>query len=97
MTETEERELSEYVYLPDVHTLAEQLRSCLQESEPLPSDFTQLFDDTLFKFDTNLIPEAVALYEVRLGRPMIDAYAGLGARAHRTQWVLLYPAQAAQP
>ncbi len=27
---TEEREISEYVYLPDVHSLAEQLRSCLQ-------------------------------------------------------------------
>ncbi len=52
------------MYLPDVHSLAEQLRSCLQESESIPSDFTKLFDDTLFKFDTNLIPEAVALYEV---------------------------------
>jgi hypothetical protein len=37
----------------------------LQESEPTPSDFTKLFDDTLFKFDTNIIPEAVALYDVR--------------------------------
>jgi hypothetical protein len=172
MSESEEREISEYVYLPDVHSLAEQLRACLQvhspsphvptctvvvmwragvggwgevglggsgswvwkggfvcmcgpvwawlgmcvcwvgwracphtsplapwpslctrsvqqvllracfealcawlvraimrqESEPIPSDFTQLFDDTLFKFDTNLIPEAVALYDVRGAR-----------------------------
>lgn len=59
----EETDISEYVYLPDTHSLAEQLRSCLQESEPIPSDFTKLFDDALFKFDTNLIPEAVALYE----------------------------------
>ena len=35
----------------------------LQESEELPKDFQKLFNDTLFKFDTNLIPEAVALYE----------------------------------
>jgi len=39
------------------------LRSCLQENEPLPRDFTQLFDDSLFKFDTDLIPEAVKLYQ----------------------------------
>jgi len=38
------------------------LRSCLQESDPLPRDFTQLFDDSLFKFDTDLIPEGVKLY-----------------------------------
>lgn len=38
----------------------------LQESETLPTDFTRLFDDVLFKFDTNLIPESVSLYEVRI-------------------------------
>ena len=38
-------------------------KPCLQESEELPKDFQKLFNDTLFKFDTNLIPEAVALYE----------------------------------
>jgi hypothetical protein len=31
--------------------------------EDIPHDFTQLFNDSLFKFDTNLIPEAVKLYE----------------------------------
>lgn len=52
--------------IPDTEALAERLRSCLQESEDLPADFTQLFDHTLFKYDTHLIPEAVQLYE-RLG------------------------------
>jgi intraflagellar transport protein 52 len=52
--------------IPDTEALAERLRSCLQESEDLPPDFTQLFDHTLFKYDTHLIPEAVKLYE-RLG------------------------------
>jgi len=60
--DAEDPDVSDYHYLPDTHALAERLRSCLQESEDLPKDFTQLFDDTLFKFDTNLIPEAVALY-----------------------------------
>lgn len=28
----------------------------------MPRDWTSLFDDQLFKFDTSLIPEAVSLY-----------------------------------
>jgi intraflagellar transport protein 52 len=35
----------------------------LQESEELPVDFTQLFDHQLFKYSTDVIPEAVALYD----------------------------------
>lgn len=63
--EVDESDLADYHYLPDTFSLSEKLRSCLQESDPLPRDFTQLFDDNLFKFDTNLIPEAVRLYDVR--------------------------------
>jgi len=58
----EEPELSEYHHIPHTQGLAMNLRSCLQENEPLPRDFTQLFDDSLFKFDTDLIPEGVKLY-----------------------------------
>ncbi len=35
----------------------------MQESEEVPQDFTTLFDETLFKFDTDIIPEAVKLYD----------------------------------
>jgi intraflagellar transport protein 52 len=56
-------ELNEYTRLPDTQALSQRLRSCLQESEELPKDFTQLFDDSLFKFDTSLIPEALNLYQ----------------------------------
>ena len=55
-------DLHEYDQLPDVAGLAGRLRSCLQESDSVPRDFTKLFDDKLFKFDTNLIPEAYELY-----------------------------------
>jgi intraflagellar transport protein 52 len=34
----------------------------LQESEELPKDFTLLFNQELFKFDTHLVPEAVKLF-----------------------------------
>lgn len=59
----EEPELSDYQHIPHTQGLAMNLRSCLQENEPLPKDFTQLFDDSLFKFDTDLIPEGVKLYQ----------------------------------
>ena len=49
--------------LPDTQALAERLRSCLQESEPLPRDFTKLFHSEPFGFDTHLVPEAAKLYD----------------------------------
>ena len=48
--------------VPDIEALAERLKPCLQEGEPLPHDFTNLFNDSLFKFDTSKIPEAIKLY-----------------------------------
>ena len=62
---TEDRkdsDLAEYTRIPNTKALAERLRSCLQEHDPLPKDFRKLFNDTLFKFDTDLIPEAVGLF-----------------------------------
>merc|ERR1719446_1895148 len=55
-------DLFDYHQLPDTGSLSRRLRSCLQEADPVPRDFTKLFDDGLFKFDTNLIPEAYELY-----------------------------------
>jgi len=60
--DSEEPDVNEYTHLPDTEALAERLRCCLQEGEDLPKDFTQLFDSTLFKFNTSLIPEALELY-----------------------------------
>jgi intraflagellar transport protein 52 len=52
-----------YEYLPDTEALAERLRSCLQESEEVNRDFTKLFDDKLFSFNTDLIKPAIDLYK----------------------------------
>lgn len=52
-----------YARVPDVAALASRLRPCLQENEPLPADFTKLFVDTLFGFDTRMIPEVVTMYD----------------------------------
>lgn len=39
------------------------MHSAPQEGDEISRDWTTLFDDNLFKFDTSLIPEALALYE----------------------------------
>ena len=56
-------EISEYHHVPDITALADRLRSCLQESDELPKDFTTLFNERLYKFDTDLIPETLDLYK----------------------------------
>jgi len=58
-----EPDLSEYHHVPDITALADRLRSCLQESDELPKDFTTLFNERLFKFDTDLIPDTLELYK----------------------------------
>lgn len=66
-SDAQQAEVAEYVRAPDTASLSERLRSCLQESEELPGDVTQLFETSLFGFSTSLVPEAVALFEVRGG------------------------------
>jgi len=61
--DAEDPDVNDYQQLPDTAALCSDVRSCLQESEELPRDFTSMIDDSLFKFDTALIPEAVNLFE----------------------------------
>lgn len=56
-------EVSEHQVVPDITNLAERLKSCLQESDRIPYDFTQLFDVKPFQFDSTLIPESISLYD----------------------------------
>ncbi|PRP81243.1 hypothetical protein PROFUN_02077 [Planoprotostelium fungivorum] len=56
-------DLSDYHYAPNTEELAERVRCCLQETEELPKDPMQLFDDNLFSFDTHLVPDVLSLYE----------------------------------
>ncbi|KAJ1639144.1 hypothetical protein T492DRAFT_899632 [Pavlovales sp. CCMP2436] len=65
VADADEIEISEYIHVPDTESLAQRVRCCLEESEEVTKDFTVLFDHSLFKFDTSLIPEAVQLYEAK--------------------------------
>ncbi|KAH8066603.1 hypothetical protein JL722_1050 [Aureococcus anophagefferens] len=42
-----------YARVPDIEALASRLRACLQENDELPRNFTRLFNDALFRFDTD--------------------------------------------
>lgn len=55
-------EVNDHHFLPDTKSLADRCKPCLQEGEELPKDFNRLFVSDVFKFDTNLIPEAIKLY-----------------------------------
>jgi intraflagellar transport protein 52 len=59
----EENDTVEYNRVPDTAALASKVRSCLQESSDLPKDFTVMFNQDLFKFDINLVPEAIRLFK----------------------------------
>ena len=61
--QADEQTPTEYHYLPDTESLSERLKPCLEESDPLPKDFSQLFDDSLFSLNTDMIPEAIELYK----------------------------------
>ncbi|KAJ3209464.1 Intraflagellar transport protein 52, partial [Clydaea vesicula] len=61
--DSNEPDVSDYHYLPATAKLAESVRSCLQESEELPKDFTSMFELNLFKFDTSFISTSLNLYE----------------------------------
>jgi len=56
-------DINDYQQLPDIGALNSTARSCLSLDDDLPRDFTKMFDNSLFKFDTGLIPESVGLYE----------------------------------
>ena len=38
------KKVRSYNFVPDISEMAENLKSCLQESHELPKDFTKLFD-----------------------------------------------------
>merc|ERR1719494_290504 len=61
--DSEDPEISDYNELPEVARLADSVKSCLQESDDIPRDFTRLFDTNLFSLDTSLVTPALKAYE----------------------------------
>ncbi len=61
-------DLSDYAPVPNIEALSQILKPCLQGMDDLPRDFTKLFDMNMFKFDTDLIPLTIQVYDA-LGVP----------------------------
>ncbi|XP_072169907.1 intraflagellar transport protein 52 homolog [Diadema setosum] len=61
--DAEDPEISDYNFLPDTAKLADKLRTCLQENEETPRDFNALFDGTLYRMDTSVVPKVIRAYE----------------------------------
>jgi len=53
----------EHNSVPDIGTLSETIKCCLQVNDELPLDFTKLFRDDLFQFNTSKIPRSLTLYK----------------------------------
>lgn len=55
-------DITDYQFLADTKSLSKRVKSCLQESEELPKDWTSLFQSNLFKFETDNIIESIELH-----------------------------------
>ncbi|XP_045616151.1 intraflagellar transport protein 52 homolog [Procambarus clarkii] len=60
--DADDPEISDYNMTPDTASLAESLRTCLQESEEVPTDYTQLFHTQLTSIDMLLVPASIESY-----------------------------------
>ncbi|GAB1601950.1 intraflagellar transport protein 52 homolog [Argonauta hians] len=60
--DADDPDISDYNVLPQMSTLSEELKTCLQETDDIPRDIASLFDNTLYKLDTSLIPTAIRAY-----------------------------------
>ncbi|XP_063599987.1 intraflagellar transport protein 52 homolog [Penaeus indicus] len=60
--DADDPEISDYNMTPDTASLADGLRTCLQESEEVPTDYTQLFHTKLTSIDMQLVPAAIEAY-----------------------------------
>ncbi|KAK3790257.1 hypothetical protein RRG08_034820 [Elysia crispata] len=61
--DAEDPEISDYSQLPNIARLSDQLKTCLQESDDIPRDITTLFDSSMFKLDTSLVPKSIKAFE----------------------------------
>ncbi|XP_076012485.1 intraflagellar transport protein 52 homolog isoform X2 [Genypterus blacodes] len=61
--DAEDPELTDYTMLPNTGCLSEQLRGCLQAGDENPTDFTSLFDRSLFRLSTESLPQVISAYK----------------------------------
>ncbi len=61
--DAEDPELSEYNLIPNINTISDRVKTCLQDSEEIPRDIAKLFDTDLFALDMRQLPNVIRGYE----------------------------------
>jgi intraflagellar transport protein 52 len=56
-------DIADYVFIPNIISISDKIKSCLEDVKEPPRNFNDLFDLNLYKVDNNLVPEALELYE----------------------------------
>ena len=55
--------INDYIYIPNIISISDKVKSCLDEAKEPPSNFNDLFDMNMFKIDNDLVPESIELYD----------------------------------
>ena len=55
--------LNEYIYIPNIISMSDKVKSCLDEAKEPPSNFNDLYDMNMFSIDNDLVPESIELYD----------------------------------
>ena len=55
--------ISDYIYIPNIISISDKVKSCLDEAKEPPANFNELYDMNMFKIDNDLVPEAIDLYD----------------------------------
>ncbi|VDL99822.1 unnamed protein product [Schistocephalus solidus] len=61
--DAQDPEIDTYLQIPDIASLANNLKACLQESDEIPRNISSVFDQSLFSMNTSLVPKALSAYE----------------------------------
>ena len=63
LTPSKSIKLNDYIYIPNIISMSDKVKSCLDEAKEPPSNFNDLFDLNMFKIDNDLVPESIELYD----------------------------------
>ena len=55
--------INDYIYIPNIISISDKVKSCLDEAKEPPSNFNDLFDMNMLKIDNDLVPESIELYD----------------------------------
>lgn len=57
--DSEDPDVNEYNYIPNINKISDRVKTCLQDSEEIPRDLTKLFDNELFSLDMKHLPKVI--------------------------------------